>query len=263
MRVALGLGYDGARFSGWQTQPAARNVQDTLEAALAAIAGHAVATVCAGRTDAGVHATGQVVHFDTDARRPDTAWVRGVNASLPDDVAVRWALPVPNDFHARFAATARTYRYLLLQSPARSPLWHGRAGWSARPLDVSAMRQAAATLIGTHDFSAFRSSQCQAASPVRTLDRLDLEDRGGLLVLTVRANAFLHHMVRNIVGALVAVGLARRPPDWTAALLASRDRTQGAATFSPAGLYLVDVAYPDRFALPTVRTPWPGDLIVP
>lgn len=250
MRVALALGYDGQRFAGWQTQPRVRTAQDVLEQALSAMAGHPVATICAGRTDAGVHALAQVVHFDTDARRPPTAWVRGVNAALPDDLAVHWAAPVAPDFHARFSATARTYRYVLVQGAVRQPLWHGRAGWTHHALDLDAMRAAAQALVGRHDFSAFRSAQCQAASPVRTLDRLDLHARGAQVVFTLRANAFLHHMVRNLVGALVAVGARKRPPAWVGEVLASRDRTQAAATFSPAGLYLVGVDYPARFGVP-------------
>ena len=225
-------------------------MQDALEAALAAVAGHPVDTICAGRTDAGVHALAQVVHFDTDAQRPDTAWVRGVNAHLPDDVAVHWAARVGPDFHARFGARARTYRYLLLQSAVRQPLWEGRAGWTHRALDVAAMRAAAAVLVGRHDFSAFRSSQCQAASPVRTIERLDLHADGALLVFTVRANAFLHHMVRNLMGALVAVGSGRRSVQWVADVLGSRDRTRAAATFSPAGLYLAGVDYAGDGPLP-------------
>ena len=255
MRIALALSYDGARFAGWQTQPSVRTVQDVLEAGLSTMAGHQIDTVCAGRTDAGVHALTQVVHFDTDAQRPEAAWVRGVNAMLPDDVAVHWAARVDPDFHARFGATARTYRHLLLQSASRQPLWHGRAGWTFHALDVAAMRAAAAMLVGQHDFSAFRSSQCQAASPVRTLERLDLQAEGRMLVFTFRANAFLHHMVRNLVGTLVAVGLGRRPPQWTAQLLASRDRTQAAATFSPAGLYLAGVDYPARYGVPSAAAP--------
>lgn len=251
MRIALALSYDGARFAGWQTQPAVRTVQDVVEAALSTMAGHPVDTICAGRTDAGVHALTQVVHFDTGADRPDAAWVRGVNAMLPEDVAVHWAARVDSDFHARFSATARTYRYLLLHSASRQPLWLGRAGWTFHTLDVAAMRTAAAMLVGQHDFSAFRSSQCQAASPVRTLERLDLQTMGSMLVFTFRANAFLHHMVRNLVGTLVTVGLARRPPQWAAQLLASRDRTQAAATFSPAGLYFAGVDYPARFGVPS------------
>lgn len=250
MRIALALGYDGRRFAGWQTQPSVRTAQDVLEQALSAMAGHPVDTVCAGRTDAGVHALAQVVHFDTDAHRPRTAWVRGVNAALPDDIAVHWAAPVTPEFHARFSATARTYRYLLLCSPVRQPLWHGRAGWTHHALDLDAMREAAAVLVGRHDFSAFRSAQCQAASPVRTLDRLELHAQGALVVFTLRANAFLHHMVRNLVGALVAVGAGRRPASWAGEVLASRDRAQAAATFSPAGLYLAAVDYPARFGVP-------------
>lgn len=234
-------------------------MQDELERALSRMAGHAVRTVCAGRTDAGVHALGQTVHFDTPARRPESAWVRGVNASLPDDVAVHAAALVPCDFHARYSATGRTYRYLLLQSATRQPLWTGRAGWWARPLDVGAMRAAAALLAGRHDFSAFRSAQCQAASAVRTLERLDIEPHGAMLVFTLRANAFLHHMVRNLVGTLVAVGAGRRAPHWAAEVLASRDRAQAAATFSPHGLYLLGASYPARFGAPAPLEPLDPD----
>jgi tRNA pseudouridine38-40 synthase len=250
VRLALGLAYDGTTFPGWQTQPSGAAVQDVVEASLSALAGHPVATVCAGRTDAGVHALAQVVHLDSDARRPITAWVRGVNARLPPRVAVQWARAVPDGFHARFGARSRTYRYLIRCAPAPHPLWRDRAGWVFRPLVLGPMREAAAHLVGRHDFSAFRSSQCQAATPVRTLVRLDIERRGPFVELTLQADAFLHHMVRNIVGALVYVGTGRQPPDWTAQLLAARRRALAAPTFSPAGLYLAGVEYDPALGLP-------------
>jgi tRNA pseudouridine38-40 synthase len=225
-------------------------VQDTLESALALFAGQPVATVCAGRTDTGVHAVQQIVHLDAPVQRSDQAWVRGVNAHLPSSIAIRWAQPVPPTFHARFSARARAYVYILVDDPVRPPAWVGRAGWSFRPLDADAMQQGAQYLLGEHDFSAFRSSQCQAASPVRTMHSLDIERRGRFIIFTLRANAFLHHMVRNIVGALVYVGQGRQPPQWMAQLLQERDRTRSAPTFSPDGLYLTSVAYPAEFGLP-------------
>jgi len=256
-RLALVLAYDGSQFDGWQTQPSGRAVQDHLERALAEIAGHRVATVCAGRTDAGVHALRQVVHFDTDSERPESAWVRGVNTHLPDGVAVRHASVVGPAFHARFGALRRCYRYLLHASPVRHPLLHARAGWTRHGLDHDRMREAALLLVGEHDFSAFRSSQCQAASPVRRLEQLSIEPHGALLSFTVIGNAFLHHMVRNLVGLLVAVGAGRHPPAFAAELLEHRDRRLAPPTFDPSGLYLEGVAYDDRFALPT----WGGQLV--
>ncbi|HYF57825.1 MAG TPA: tRNA pseudouridine(38-40) synthase TruA [Burkholderiaceae bacterium] len=251
MRLALGLAYDGSAFPGWQTQPAGDAVQDHVERSLSALAGHPVATVCAGRTDAGVHALNQVVHLDTDASRPHNAWVRGVNARLPGTVSVQWARAVPDDFHARFHARSRTYRYLIRCAEAPHPLWRERAGWVFRALDVDAMREAAAALLGEHDFTSFRSAQCQAATPVRTLSRLAIERRGDFVVLELVANAFLHHMVRNVVGALVWVGTGRRPPGWMGELLAARRRALGAPTFSAAGLYLAGVEYDPGLALPS------------
>lgn len=248
-RLALGLTYDGSAWQGWQTQPHGRTVQDTLEAALTRFADMPVATVCAGRTDTGVHAAAQVIHIDTNAIRREESWVRGVNALLPSSIAVRWAQPVPDTFHARFSATSRTYMYLLWCDRVRSPLWAGRAGWCFQPLDIQAMRQAAAALLGEHDFSSFRSSQCQARHPVRTLHRLDIDARGPFIVFTLRANAFLHHMVRNLMGALLQVGQGKQPVAWMASLLAARDRTQGAATFMPDGLYLSAIEYPSEFGL--------------
>jgi tRNA pseudouridine38-40 synthase len=250
VRLALGLAYDGSAFPGWQTQTAGDAVQDALERSLSAMAGHAVTTTCAGRTDAGVHALRQVVHFDTRADRPLDAWVRGVNARLPDAVSVQWALPVPASFHARFGARSRTYRYLIRCAPTPHPLWRQRAGWVFRRLDADRMGEAAALLLGENDYSSFRSSQCQAATPVRTLSRLEVARRGDFVEVTLTANAFLHHMVRNIVGSLVWVGTGRQPPGWIAELLAARRRALAAPTFSPAGLYLAGVEYDPAFGLP-------------
>jgi tRNA pseudouridine38-40 synthase len=251
VKLALGLAYDGTGSPGWQTQATGDALQDLLEVSLGALAGHPVATVCAGRTDAGVHALSQVVHFDTTASRPLNAWVRGVNARLPARIAVQWAREVPAEFHARFSARTRSYRYLLRCAAVQHPLWRDRAGWVFRPLDVEAMREAAAALVGTHDFSSFRSSQCQAKTPVRTMHRLEVASRGEFIELTLIANAFLHHMVRNIVGTLVYVGTGRQPADWVAELLAARRRALGAPTFSPSGLYLAGVDYDPVFGLPT------------
>jgi tRNA pseudouridine38-40 synthase len=259
MRIALGLEYDGSAFSGWQSQPCGNTVQDALEVALASIAGHPVRTVCAGRTDAGVHALAQVVHFDTDADRPETAWVRGVNAHLPQTVVVRWAQAVGGDFHARFSARSRSYRYVLLNRSVRPAILSGRAGWFHSPLDAEAMTAAAAFLLGEHDFSAFRAAECQAKSPVKTLHHAFIRREHDLIVFDFRANAFLHHMVRNIVGALVHVGKGRHRPEWVAGLLEGRDRTRAAPTFDAAGLYFAGVEYAPEWSLPSP----PGSIILP
>jgi tRNA pseudouridine38-40 synthase len=221
-----------------------------LQAALAAIAGEAVAVTGAGRTDRGVHARGQVAHFDTSAARPETAWVRGVNAFLPDAIAVRWAQPVDGEFHARFSALSRTYRYRLLNRAVRPALEARAVGWDYAPLDVAAMRAAAAALVGEHDFSAFRAAECQARTPVRTVHSLSIDRSGDEIQFVIRANAFLHHMVRNIVGSLVYVGAGRQPPEWIAQLLAMRDRRKAAPTFAPEGLYLERIEYDARWRLP-------------
>ncbi|MEK9777285.1 MAG: tRNA pseudouridine(38-40) synthase TruA [Quisquiliibacterium sp.] len=253
MRLALTLAYEGSAFNGWQTQPGGAAAQDVLESALARIAGQPVATVCAGRTDAGVHALAQLVHFDTDAQRPNSAWVRGVNSLLPPGIAVQHCHPVDDAFSARYCATRRAYTYLIYRGAQRHPLYSARAGWCFRALDVPAMARAAQALLGEHDFSAFRSSQCQARSPVRTMHQVQLREQGSLLVIQLQANAFLHHMVRNIVGALVWIGLRRRPEHWIAELLERRDRTLAAPTFAAQGLYLTGVDYPEHYHLPT----WP------
>jgi tRNA pseudouridine38-40 synthase len=253
MRIALGVEYAGGAFCGFQSQPSRCGVQDALEHAIAAIAGLPVNVVAAGRTDAGVHATSQIVHFETAADRPVNAWVRGVNAHLPPTAAVLWAHAVAPDFHARFAATQRHYTYLLLNRPERPGLMAGRAGWYHHPLDVGAMQEAFAMLIGTHDFSSFRAAECQARTPVRTLARAHAARHGDLLRFDFSANAFLHHMIRNIVGALVTVGSGKAPPSWMSELLAARDRTRAPATFAPDGLYFCGADYDRRFALPPTR----------
>jgi len=249
-RIALGIEYDGSRFLGWQTQPGGGTVQDSLQAALTTIAGVPVAVTCAGRTDRGVHARGQVVHFDTAADRPDTAWVRGANALLPDSVAVLWSRRVPPEFHARYAARSRTYRYVLVNRAVRPALEARQAGWFHAPLDIRAMRSAARYFVGEHDFSAFRSSECQSKSPVRTVHLLDIEGSENRMVFTIRANAFLHHMVRNIVGTLIYVGKGKHPPPWALEVLQSLDRSRAAPTFAPEGLCLEHVEYEPQWNLP-------------
>jgi tRNA pseudouridine38-40 synthase len=248
-RIALGLAYDGSAWQGWQTQPHGDTVQDTLEAALQRFTQMAVPTVCAGRTDAGVHAAMQVVHLDTTLDRRLESWVRGVNAFLPDSISVQWAKPVPDTFHARFSARSRTYKYLLWQGRVRPALWAGRAGWCHTPLDLGAMRDAAQALLGENDFSSFRSSQCQARHPVRTLHRLDIRQQGAFVIFDLHANAFLHHMVRNLIGALLQVGQGRQAVPWMRALLQARDRRLGAPTFAADGLYLTAIEYPLEFGL--------------
>lgn len=250
MRIALGIEYDGVAFRGWQTQPGGGTVQDALEAALAQIAGMRINVVCAGRTDAGVHATGQVVHFDVPLERPLTAWVRGVNAFLPLAVAVRWAQPVNENFHARFSAIARRYRYVLLNRPQRPGVGHGRLGWFHRPLDAERMQQAAALIVGEHDFSAFRAAECQAKHPIRTMFQAQVRRLGELLVFDFEANAFLQHMVRNLVGSLVYIGQGKQPIGWMRELLAAKDRRLAAPTFAADGLYLVGVRYEACWGIP-------------
>ena len=249
-RIALGLEYDGSRFLGWQTQAGGGTVQDALQPALASIAGSPVEVVGAGRTDRGVHARLQVAHFDTDAKRPSSAWVRGVNALLPDSVAVLWSHEVPDDFHARFSARARTYRYELLNRPVRPGLAAHYVGWFHLPLDMDNMRCAAARFVGEHDFSAFRSSECQAKSPVRTIHEFTIETVEQRIHFVVKANAFLHHMVRNLVGTLVYIGKGKHPPEWVEELLRSKDRRKSAPTFGAEGLYLEKIDYEAKWGLP-------------
>jgi tRNA pseudouridine38-40 synthase len=250
LRIALGLEYDGSRFCGWQSQGPGCAVQDALEAALSRIAAAPVRVTAAGRTDAGVHALAQVAHFDTEAERPAEAWVRGVNSELPAGVAVLWARPVAAEFHARFSAVERSYRYLLLNDAVRPALLAGKVGWYHRELDLGAMQEAAALLIGRHDFSAFRAAECQAKSPVKEMHRARVSRAGRFLEFEFAANAFLHHMVRNMVGCLVYVGKGAHPPAWLGNLLAARDRRLAAPTFSADGLYFLGPRYDPGWGVP-------------
>jgi tRNA pseudouridine38-40 synthase len=262
VRIALILEYDGSAYCGWQSQLSGGSVQDALEAALSKIACDDVRVVTAGRTDSGVHAAYQVLHFDTQAQRPMNAWVRGVNALLPVSIAVLWASQIPDDFHARYCARERCYLYLLSNHAVRPGLCHGKIGWFHQTLDAEKMQTAAQMLLGEHDFSAFRAAECQARSPVRNLTKLEITRQGDLIVFELRANAFLHHMVRNIVGCLIYVGKGKYPPEWIKTLLAGRDRRHAAPTFPAAGLYLAGVAYDAKWKLPGFVEP-PLALVLP
>ena len=261
-RIALGVQYDGAPWGGWQTQPHGQTVQDALERAMAQFAQQDIATTCAGRTDAGVHALEQVVHFDTGLERDMFSWVRGVNAYLPPSIVVRWAAetaPGPDGpFHSRFSARSRTYHYVLYNNAVRSPLLRARAGWVFRPLDVDRMLEAAQCLLGTHDFSAFRAAECQAKTPVKEMQEVGIVRRGDVIVFTFRASAFLHHMVRNLVGSLIYTGASRRDINWIGEVLEGRDRSAAAPTFAPDGLYLARVGYDAYWTLPQEQPvlPW-------
>ncbi len=251
MRIALGVEYDGTRFRGWQSQTSGvRCVQTELEAALTTVADQPIQTICAGRTDAGVHATAQVVHFDTTAQRPDHGWVLGCNSNLPKDLGVRWMRPVSAEFHARFSATGRHYKYLIQDDRVRPTLLRHRVTWTRKRLNTERMALGARHLLGEHDFSSYRSSECQARNPVRKIERLTVERSGPFVVMDVQANAFLHHMVRNIAGVLMAVGSGERPTVWPADVLKSLDRRAGGVTAPAQGLYLVGVRYPERHDLP-------------
>ncbi len=250
MRWALGITYDGQGYEGWQSQPSGRTVQDRLEASLSRFADEPVHTICAGRTDAGVHGLMQVVHFDTALAREAFSWVRGTNTFLPPDIAVQWARPVPDAFHARASALARRYAYVVLESPVRPSLESGKVGWVFRPLDGPAMEAAAARLLGEHDFTSFRASGCQARSPVKTMRRIEIRRRGPYWRFDFEANAFLHHMIRNIMGCLLLVGQGQQQPAWLDAVLAARDRDAAAPTFAPDGLYFLRPEYEAHWGLP-------------
>ena len=251
-RVALALEYEGSAFFGWQSQrdPAVATLQETLEAALSKVADAPVTTVCAGRTDAGVHASNQIVHFDSPVARLEKAFVFGGNTHLPKSLSIKWARPVAADFHARFSATARRYRYVILNRPLRSAHFHHLATQVAQPLDAALMRREAQSLLGERDFSSFRGAGCQSNTPMRNVHCIEVLRRGDWVVVDIQANAFLLHMVRNIVGTLIAVGSGRQPEGWTAQVMEARDRTRAAMTAPAAGLYLVDVHYPPHFGLP-------------
>jgi tRNA pseudouridine38-40 synthase len=251
MRIAMGVEYDGASFHGWQLQKSGVDtVQGRLERAVSSVAAQPIRIYCAGRTDAGVHGLGQVVHFDTDAIRSERSWLLGTNVNLPVEVNVNWVKPVSEDFHARFSATSRSYRYVILNRSARSSIWRDRAVWVHHPLDEVRMQAAAQRLVGTHDFSSYRAIGCQAKSPVRTVSQLEVRREADRVIIEISANAFLHHMVRNIAGVLMAIGRGEQPVDWSRQVLEYRDRTLGGVTAPPQGLFLVEVGYPDSFALP-------------
>ena len=250
-RIALGVEYDGSRFCGWQMQShGTRTVQHEVEKALSIVADSTVQVVCAGRTDTGVHATGQVVHFDTKADRLDKAWIMGCNAHLPDDVCIHWARQVDSSYSARFSATMRRYRYVIQHRKARPALLAGRATWIHGPLDTSAMHNAAQALLGENDFSSFRSSACQAEHAMRFVESISVSRDGDFVYIDISANAFLHHMVRNIVGSLLKVGQNEKPASWIAEVLRHRNRTLAGPTAPAEGLYLVAVQYPDEYKLP-------------
>jgi tRNA pseudouridine38-40 synthase len=254
-RIALGIEYDGSSYSGWQTQAHARSVQAELEAALSRVADHPVGITAAGRTDAGVHALAQVAHFDTDVARPLQAWVLGSTALTPPDISVLWAQSVPGEFHARFSALSRTYLYRILNRPMRPALERQRVCWRRRPLDAGRMHEAAQALVGERDFSSFRAAECQSRTATRRLFEIDVTRAGETVEIRVRANAFLHHMVRNIAGSLLAVGCGDRPVEWIAEVLAARNRTLAGVTAPPDGLYFAGVEYPSGFGLPSGRLP--------
>jgi tRNA pseudouridine38-40 synthase len=251
MRLALGISYLGTSYEGWQSQPSRNTVQDKLEAALAQFTARPVSTVCAGRTDAGVHALMQVAHFDTEAQRENHSWMRGTNRFLPPDIAVQWAKLVPDEFHSRASASARRYAYVLLESPVRPSLEAGRVGWSFRPLDADAMTRAAEHLLGTQDFTSFRASECQAHSPVKTLARAEVSRRGSYWRFDFEADAFLHHMIRNIMGCLVMVGQGMQKPGWIREVIDAKSRDAAAPTFSPDGLYFLGPVYDAKWQLPS------------
>lgn len=253
MKIALGIEYDGSRYFGWQRQEGVPSVQQTLEQALSVVANSPCEVFCAGRTDSGVHGTGQVVHFETEAIRPLQSWCFGTNAHLPDDIAVKWAVEVPADFHARFSATARRYRYIIYNNNLRSAILPKGVSHYHQPLDAEKMHRAGQFLLGENDFSSFRAAKCQSHSPNRNVHHLNVSRLGAYIVVDIQANAFVHHMVRNIVGSLLEVGAGRQEESWIKWLLDQKDRTLAAPTAKAEGLYLVDVHYPAEFAIP--KTP--------
>ncbi|MBS9783568.1 MAG: tRNA pseudouridine(38-40) synthase TruA [Pasteurella sp.] len=253
MKIALGIEYDGSRYFGWQRQQSVTSIQEQLEKALSIIANSPVEVFCAGRTDSGVHGTGQVVHFETEAIRPLKSWCFGTNAHLPDDISVKWSVEVSDDFHARFSATARRYRYIIYNNNLRSAILPKGVSHYNMPLDHQKMHQAGQFLLGENDFSSFRAAQCQSNSPNRNIHHLNVTRMGQFVVIDIQANAFVHHMVRNIVGSLIEVGCGNQPIEWIKWLLEQKNRQLAAPTAKAAGLYLVDVHYPDIFNIP--KTP--------
>lgn len=263
MKIALGLDFNGQAYRGWQTQQAGVDcVQTRLETAIARVANHSIVLHAAGRTDAGVHASGMVAHFETDANRPLRSWMLGVNTHLPDDIAIRWAASVNDDFHARFKAIARRYRYVIYNHPQRSSQLAGQVTWHYHAVDVNRMREAAAHLVGIHNFQSFRAVACQSRNPVRHVHFLRIIERKPLIIIDIQADGFLHHMVRNIAGVLLAIGQGKQEPNWAKSVLDAEDRTLGGVTAPPDGLYFIDVHYPERFVLPKepLGPIWLGDI---
>jgi tRNA pseudouridine38-40 synthase len=258
VRLALGISYNGQSYQGWQSQSSGLTVQDKLEKALSKLACEKISTLSAGRTDAGVHSLMQVIHFDTSAQRTEQAWVRGTNAMLPQDIAVQWARLVPDAFHCRASALSRRYRYILLDSPVRPSVEFGRVGWSFMPLALEPMQQAALHLLGEHDFSSFRASACQALSPIKTMHKIDIGKHGRYWRFDFEANAFLHHMIRNIMGCLVSVGQGKMPANWMAEVLAAKNRRDAAPTFSANGLYFMGPRYAAHWGLPQADDAYDG-----
>lgn len=260
MKIALGVEYLGEKYYGWQRQEKVRSVQEELEKALSFVANEPIEVFCAGRTDSGVHATGQVVHFETQANRPEKAWTFGTNANLPDDIAVRWAKIVDEDFHARFSATARRYRYIILNQKQRGAILSAGVTHYHLPLDHHKMHESAQALLGERDFTSFRAAQCQSKTPWRNVHHVKVTRHGDYIVVDIQANAFLHHMVRNIVGSLLEIGAGNKPVDWMKTLLELKDRSQAAPTAKANGLYLVKAFYPEHFQLPEMPL---GPLFLP
>lgn len=251
MRIALGVEYDGSGYNGWQSQKHGCGVQEVVEKALSSVADHAVNVTCAGRTDTGVHALEQVIHFDSDAKRDMRAWVLGANANLPDNVSVLWAKEVVNDFHARFSALSRSYRYIILNRDVRPAILANKVSWEYRPLDVNNMQAAAVHLLGEHDFTSYRTVHCQSKTPMRNVMRLDVSRDSDFVFIDIEANAFLHHMVRNIAGVLMTIGSGEQPVNWSKTVLEMKDRAEGGVTAPSAGLYFMSVNYSGEFGLPS------------
>ncbi|MBE1299107.1 MAG: tRNA pseudouridine(38-40) synthase TruA [Alteromonadaceae bacterium] len=259
MRIALGIEYNGADYFGWQRQREVASIQEKLEYALAKVADHKIDIHCAGRTDAGVHATNQVIHFDTDSIRPLKAWTMGVNANLPDNIGVKWSQQVADDFHARFSAVARRYRYVIVNTKTRPGLFTSGLSHYYQPLDADKMHAAAQCLVGENDFTSFRASLCQSNSPFRNIHFVEVSRINDYVIIDIKANAFLHHMVRNITGSLIKIGCGEAPVEWMAELLVGKDRTKAAATAKPNGLYLIAVDYPEQWQIPVMQ---PGPLFL-
>lgn len=252
MKIAMRVEYNGVGYSGWQSNPGVTTVQERVEMAISKVANHPVKVICAGRTDTGVHGVGQIIHFETESQRTITSWIMGCNTYLPKDISISWANSVSEDFHARFSAEKRRYRYVIFNRKVRPALLQDRVTWEYRPLDEKRMFEASRHLLGTHDFTSFRDSQCQAHSPVRTVLRLDITRRQEMVLIDIEANAFLHHMVRNVSGVLLAIGRGEKEPDWAKEVLEARDRTVAGVTAASGGLYFMEVSYPEQYGIPAL-----------